>query len=148
MTAQSLGFVGLSDDGRKEAARLGTLSHGATVEMHVRRPGERDLILSIPPEAAALIETLFGHLSRGEQVAVLAEDREFSLDEAARILGLSCPLVAHRMEIGDLPFRYVGKQRRAVLKDILALKDRLDAQRAAMAALADDAVDLTRHYGV
>jgi hypothetical protein len=52
------------------------------------------------------------------------------------------------MEIGDLPFRYVGKHRRAKLKDVLDLKTRIDAQRAAMEALADDAEDLRRRYGV
>ena len=34
------------------------------------------------------------------------------------------PLVVHRMDIGDLPFRYVGKHSRASLKDVLALKER------------------------
>jgi len=43
------------------------------------------------------------------------------------------------MDVGDLPFRYVGKHRRAKLKDILALKADMDAQQAAMEALAEDA---------
>ena len=52
------------------------------------------------------------------------------------------------MDIGELPFRYVGKHRRTKLKDALALKTRIDAQRAAMEALAEDAEDLRQHYGV
>jgi predicted ribonuclease YlaK len=52
------------------------------------------------------------------------------------------------MNIGDLPFRYVGKHRRATLRDILGLKTRIDAQRVAMEALADDAEDLKQLYGV
>ncbi len=58
------------------------------------------------------------------------------------------PLVVLRMDRGDLPFRYIGKHRRARLKDVLALKTRLDAQRNAMEALADDAQDLHVRYGV
>jgi hypothetical protein len=52
------------------------------------------------------------------------------------------------MDVGDLPFRYVGKHRRTKLKDVLALKSRIAAQQAAMEALADDAEDLRRRHGV
>jgi hypothetical protein len=37
---------------------------------------------------------------------------------------------------GDLPFRYFGKHRRALLKDVLALKSKLDKRQTAMEALA------------
>ncbi len=102
----------------------------------------------MPAEAAALIEALLDHLCQGERVAVLTEDQELSPNDAASILGVSRPLVVHRMEIGDLPFRCVGKHRRATLRDVLVLKTRIDARRAAMEALADDAEDLKQRFGV
>ena len=71
-----------------------------------------------------------------------------ALLEVLGILGVSRPLVVHRMDIGDLPFRYVGKHRRAKLKDVLGLKTKIDAQRAAMETLADDAEDLKQRCGV
>ena len=80
-------------------------------------------------------------------MAVLTEDRELSPTEASGILGISRPLVVLRMDRGELPFRYVGKHRRASLKDVLALKATLDTQRSAMEALAEDAQDLQRRYG-
>jgi hypothetical protein len=52
------------------------------------------------------------------------------------------------MDVGDLPFRYVGKHRRTKLKDVLALKSWIDAQQAAMEALANDAEELRRRHGV
>jgi hypothetical protein len=52
------------------------------------------------------------------------------------------------MDIGDLPFRYVGKHRRTKLRDVLALKGKMDAQQAAMEALAEGAEDLRQRYGV
>jgi len=52
------------------------------------------------------------------------------------------------MDVGDLPFRFVGKHRRTKLKDVLALKTRVEAQQAAMEALAEDAEDLRQSYGV
>ncbi len=51
------------------------------------------------------------------------------------------------MDAGDLPFRYVGKHRRALLKDVLALKARLDDSQKAFKALADDTEDLIVNHG-
>jgi hypothetical protein len=148
MTAHMLQFVELTDRERKAAKPLGKLSKGDHVEITVRRKSGEDQVVKLPPTAAALLETALGHLLQGERVAVLAEDQELSPNDAADILGISRPLVVHRMDVGDLPFRYVGKHRRAKLKDVLALKARIEAQQAAMEALAEDAEDLRRRYGV
>lgn len=147
MTTQVLQFVELSDAARKETGRLRKLAKGDQVEVRFKRRSGADQTLSLPPDAAALIEALLGHLLDGDRVAVLTEDQELSPNDAASILGVSRPLVVHRMDVGDLPFRYVGKHRRATLKDVLGLKTRIDAQRVAMEALADDAEDLQQRYG-
>ena len=93
------------------------------------------------------METLIDRLLSGERVAVLTEDQELSPTEASAILGISRPLVVLRMDRGDLLFRYVGKHRRARLKDVLALKTQLDARQKAMDALAEDTEDLTVNHG-
>ncbi len=148
MTTHVLQFVELSDQERKAGKPLDKLGKGDQVEVRVRRKSGEDQVVKLPPKAAALLETALGHLLQGERVAVLAEDQELSPNDAADILGLSRPLVVHRMDVGDLPFRYVGKHRRTKLKDVLALKLKIDAQRSAMEALADDAEDLRRRHGV
>lgn len=148
MTAHALQFVELSDRERKAAKPLGKLGKGDHVEITVRRKSGEDQVVRLPPTAAALLETALGHLLQGGRVAVLAEDQELSPNDAADILGISRPLVVHRMDVGDLPFRYVGKHRRAKLKDVLALKTRIEAQQAAMEALAEDAEDLRRRHGI
>jgi hypothetical protein len=148
MTTHVLQFVELSDQDRKAAKTLGKLGKGDQVEVRVRRKSGEDQVIKLPLEAAALLETALGHLLQGERVAVLAEDQELSPNDAADILGISRPLVVHRMDVGDLPFRYVGKHRRAKLKDVLALKVRIEVQQAAMEALAEDADDLRRRHGV
>jgi len=148
MTAQVPQFVALFDKDRKETGRLGKLANGDQIVVHVKRRGGDDETLSLSPNAASLIKSLLGHLSQGERVAVLTEDQELSLNDAGSILGVSRPLVVHRMDVGDLPFRYVGKHRRATFRDVLALKTKIDAQRAAIEALADDAEDFKQRYGV
>jgi hypothetical protein len=147
MTTQILQFVALSDETRKETGRLGKIGKGDRVEVRVTRRAGPDQTVALPPDAAALIGTLLGHLLEGERVAVLTEDQELSPNDAASILGISRPLVVHRMDIGELAFRYVGKHRRARLKDVLDLQGKIAARRAAMEALAGDAEELQQLYG-
>ncbi|MDI4238735.1 DNA-binding protein [Bradyrhizobium sp. Arg237L] len=148
MTTHVLQFVELSDSERKAAKPLDKLGKGDHVEVNVRHKSGQDQVVRLPPSAAALLETALDHLLQGERIAILAEDQELSPNDAADVLGISRPLVVHHMDAGNLPFRYVGKHRRTKLKDVLSLKARTDAQRSAMEALADDAEDLRRRYGV
>ena len=148
MTVHVLQFVALSDRDRKAAKPLGRVGEGDQVEVRVRRKSGEDEVVRLPSKAAVLLEAALGRLLQGERVAVLAEDQELSPNDAADILGISRPLVVHRMDVGDLPFRYVGKHRRTRLRDVLALKTKLDAQQKAMEALAEDAEDLNQRYGV
>lgn len=85
----------------------------------------REQTLALPPAAADAVATLIDRLLNGDRIAVLTEDQGLSPTEISPILGISRPLVVLRMDRGDLPFRYVGKHRRALLKDALALKARL-----------------------
>jgi hypothetical protein len=156
MTTHVLKFVELSAQDRKAAKNFGKdfgkafgkLGKGDQVEVRVRRRSGQDQVVRLPPKVAELLESALGHLLQGERVAVLAEDQELSPNDAADILGISRPLVVHRMDIGDLRFRYVGKHRRTKLKDVLALKTIIDAQQTAMEALADDAEELRQSHGV
>jgi hypothetical protein len=146
MTAHVLQFVALSDRDRKQADSLPKLGKGDRMELRVRDSGGADRTVPLPAGAVALIEKLLDHLYSGERVALLSEDQEVTPNEASTLLGISRPLVVHRMDVGDLPFRYVGKHRRARLKDVLAFKARLDEQHAAQKALAADTEELMRDY--
>ena len=148
MASQVVKFAGLSDRDRKKVSPLPKFVKGDRVELRVRRRDGQDQILALPPAAASAVEALITSLFSGERVAVLAEDQELSPTEASAVLGISRPLVVLRMDRGDLPFRYVGKHRRALLKDVLALKAELDVRRKAMEDLAADAENLHRRYGI
>lgn len=125
MVSQVIKFAGLSNRDFKKMASMPRLAAGDRMEFHVRRRGGREQALALPPAAADAVATLIDRLLSGDRVAVLAEDQELSPTEISLILGISRPLVVLRMDRGDLPFRYVGKHRRALLKDVLALKARL-----------------------
>lgn len=148
MASQVVKFASLSNRDRKKVSSLSRLAEGDRLELHVRRRDGKDQTVALPPAAISVVETLLARLLSGERVAILTEDQELSPTEASAILGISRPLVVRRMDIGDLPFRYIGKHRRASLKDVLALKAKLDVQRKAMEDLVDDAEDLNRRYGI
>lgn len=148
MASHLVKFAGLSDRDRKKVANLPKLAAGDRLELHVRRKDGRDQMMPLPPVAADAVETLIEGLLRGERVVVLTEDQELSPTEASEILGLSRPLVVLRMDRGDLPFRYVGKHRRAALKDVLALKAKLDTRQKVMDALTEDTEDLIGTHGL
>jgi hypothetical protein len=148
MASQVVQFSSLSDRDRKKVSPLPKLAKGDRVELHIRRRDGRDETLALPTAAVSAVETLLARLLSGERVAVLTDDQELSPTEASAILGISRPLVVHRMDIGDLPFRYVGKHRRALLRDVLALKARLDARQKALDELAEDTEDLIVNHGL
>ena len=148
MTSHVLHFAGLSDGERQDAAAMPRVGGADTIELRMRRGAGDERTLVLPPAAAAAVAAVIDGLLRGERVAVLTENQDLSPNDAAVLLGMSRPLVVHRMEVGDLPFHYVGMHRRAKLRDVLALKERVDGQRAALAALAQDTEDLIRHHGL
>ncbi len=148
MASQVVKFAGLSDRDRKKVLPLPKLAEGDRVELRVHRRDGQDQTVALPPAAASVVETLLSCLLSGDRVAVLAEEQELSPTEASAILGISRPLVVLRMDRGDLPFRYVGKHRRASFKDVLALKTKLDAGQKALDALAEDTEDLIVHHGL
>jgi len=128
MTTHVLQFAELSDRDRKAAKPLGVIGKGDQVEVRIRRKSGEDQVVRLPPKAAALLEAALGRLLQGERVAVLAEDQELSPNDAADILGISRPLVVHRMDLGELACRYVGRHRRTRLRDVLRLKAKMDTQ--------------------
>ncbi len=146
MTAQVLEYMRMPERDLKQVGAMPKLGGGDKVEVRLRTEKGADRVVPLPREAVMLVEVLLDHLLRGERVAVLAEEQELSPNEAASLLGISRPLVVHRMDVGDLPFRHVGTHRRAKLKDVLALKDKIDTQRKALEALAEDTEELMRDY--
>lgn len=148
MTSHVLQFTELPDRDRRAVAPMPKLAEGDHVELRIHREGGQLQTLSLPASAVAPVEALLDHLRRGERVALLTEDQELSPTDASTILGISRPLVVVRMDRGDLPFRYVGKHRRAKLRDVLALKARLGARQQALDSLAEDTEDLIVNHGL
>jgi excisionase family DNA binding protein len=59
-------------------------------------------------------------------------------EQAAKVLGISRPLVCHPMDTGRIPFRQVGTHRRVLVTDVLAPKSFEEERRLFARELAGD----------
>ncbi|WP_407926143.1 helix-turn-helix domain-containing protein [Falsiroseomonas algicola] len=64
--------------------------------------------------------TALGHLSRGDDVAVLPLRQDLSSQEAAAFLMVSRPFLVRLLDEGRIPHRKVGRKRRVLLEDLRA----------------------------
>ena len=117
-------------------------------DLHLVRNDGTAEVLPLPASFLPALADLLDRLASADAVTVLADDAEVTPEDAARILGLSRPLVRRRMTAGLLPFRYVGTHRRIRLADVLALRAREEPVRHALDALAADTADLEQAYGL
>lgn len=148
MTTNAVRLAGLTDQDREAARALADLAQTpGGLELRAQVGGE-ERVVPMPAALDRLLRQVLMEAARGEPLVVLSEDREVTPNEAAQVLGLSRPLVVQRMNVGELPFRMVGAHRRARLSDVLALKERLEAQRVALRALAEDTEDLIATHGL
>jgi excisionase family DNA binding protein len=81
------------------------------------------------------------------QATLVEEEQEITPEEAAGLLGMSRPIVMHRIKHGDIPHRMVGTHHRLRLADVLAFRDREQAQRDALDEIGAHTDAMTRRYG-
>ncbi len=85
--------------------------------------------VDLPPQAVAALTEILKHLAEGREVTVSAQPVEYSTQAAAEYLRVSRPFLVGLLEKGEIPFRKVGTHRRVLFADLLAYKEKIDAQR-------------------
>lgn len=100
-----LKLVGLSSDGEKEAVEL-------------------------PVSVLDALRLLISHLAQGDTVKLVPIHKEMSTQEAADLLNVSRPYLIQLLEQGAIPYHRVGTHRRIRFPDVMAYKQRRDADRA------------------
>jgi excisionase family DNA binding protein len=99
------------------------------LRMQLTHAGEEVTTLDMPPAAIALIRRLLKDMGEGKAVTLVTDEPEITTEQAAKLLHVSRPYVVGLVDKGQLPARNVGKQRRLLLKDVLAYKRDNEAKR-------------------
>lgn len=116
---------------------------GTPVGQTARLVGPDGIAIELPEGIHDLLVSIVENLKAGNGVSVIPMHAELTTVEAAEILNVSRPFLIKQIEAGELPHHMVGTHRRLRLADVLAYRDRVDAEAAdALSAMTAEAEDL------
>lgn len=85
--------------------------------------------IELPASAFRFLHGLVHHLARGRAVALVPVDKELTTQRAADILNVSRPYLVQLLDEGVIPHSKTGRHRRVRFDDLMAFKERRDAER-------------------
>lgn len=101
--------------------------------------------LTVPREAAEMLEHLLTSLAQGQPVMLLPGNAELTTQQAADLLGVSRPHLIKLLDTEAIGYRLVGTHRRI---DAKSLRSYRDASRAKQRSAADALSELTEEMGL
>lgn len=103
--------------------------------------------IELPAGAVALLMDVLEAMAAGRGVTIIPENAELTTVEAASILNVSRPYLIKLLDEKIIPHRLVGKHRRILIDDVMAYKERIDAEReGVLAQLTADAQENDMGY--
>lgn len=101
----------------------------------------------IPVSALRLLVDVLTEIGKGNAATIIPIHAEMTTQEAAHTLNVSRPFLVQLLERGEIPFHKIGTHRRVRYQDVIAYKERIDAERnKALAALIEQAQALKMGY--
>jgi excisionase family DNA binding protein len=133
------------ESGRVLSTVLQTRAETLQVDLHDDNGTVRTV--RIPTTALRLLLDVLTEIGQGNAVSIIPIHAELTSQEAADVLNVSRPFLVQLLERGDIPFHKTGTHRRVHYQDVVAYKERIDAQRSvALDELAAQAQDLGLGY--
>lgn len=124
---------------------LGQLERGSKVQISI--DGSALDGVALPPSVVRILIESLAEIAKGNAVRLVPQQAELTTQEAADLLNLSRPYVVRLLDDGKIPSHKVGTHRRVRLDDLLAYKQRSDADRLdALRNLVAEAQELDLGY--
>ena len=118
-----------------------------SLRVRIQETGGEQGVASLPPIAVRFLVDLLSEMAKGNAVTMIPVHAELTTQEAANILNVSRPFVVRLIKSAELPARKVGTHRRILFADLMAYKERIDADRnAALDELTNQAQELGMGY--
>lgn len=85
----------------------------------------------LPTSISHALRQIVQYLAQDKTVTMVPIAKDLTTQQAADILNVSRPYLVKLLEDGEIPFTRTGAHRRVLLDDLLAYKQRRDAERRA-----------------
>ena len=109
---------------------------------------EQDEPIELPAGAVTMLMDILEAMAAGRGVTIMPVNAELTTVQAAEILNVSRPFLIKLIDAGKIHCRKVGKHRRILMEDVMAYKQRIDADReATLDQLVADAQEHGMGYG-
>lgn len=132
------------ESSRKLAAHK--LGKRASVRIQVLDDHKREEV-ALPASALRLLQHILTEMAKGNAVTLIPIHAELTTQQAADLLSVSRPFLVGLLESGQIPHRKVGTHRRVLFSDVMAYKQKNDAERLkALEELTAQAQELNMGY--